>query len=138
MIGTGAGAAMQKVLEYEQHAAECRQMVAQMKNPKLKKRLEDMADVWDRLAQERYFSGRAALSLQINPVGSNVVSIGAEQIFEKADSIVHRFRLLSNQIHCAGASFRIGARTPKGGKSINAKCETVQKSSRQIPQIALI
>jgi phosphoenolpyruvate-protein kinase (PTS system EI component) len=44
---------MQKFLEYEQHAAECRQMAAQMKNPKLKKRLEDMADVWDRLAQER-------------------------------------------------------------------------------------
>jgi hypothetical protein len=27
-------------LEYEQHAAECRHMAAQMKNPKLKKRLE--------------------------------------------------------------------------------------------------
>ena len=53
MVGTGAGAAMQKVLEYEQHAAECRQMAAQTKNPKLKKRLEDMAEVWDRLANDR-------------------------------------------------------------------------------------
>jgi hypothetical protein len=44
--------AMQKVLEYEQHAAECRHMAAQMKNPKLKKRLEDMAEVWDRLAND--------------------------------------------------------------------------------------
>jgi hypothetical protein len=44
---------MQKVLEYEQHAAECRQMAAQMKNPNLKKRLEDMAEVWDRLANDR-------------------------------------------------------------------------------------
>jgi hypothetical protein len=28
-------------------------MAAQMKNPQLKKQLEDMADVWDRLARER-------------------------------------------------------------------------------------
>jgi len=34
-------------------AAECRQLAAEMKNPKLKKRLDDMADVWDRLARER-------------------------------------------------------------------------------------
>jgi hypothetical protein len=44
---------MRKVLEYEQHAAECRQMAAQMINQQLKKQLEDMADVWDRLARER-------------------------------------------------------------------------------------
>ena len=44
---------MQKILEYEQHAAECRQMAARMKNSNLKKRLEDMAEVWDRLAHER-------------------------------------------------------------------------------------
>ena len=37
----------------EQQAAECRQMAAQMKDPQLKKRLEDMADVWDILARER-------------------------------------------------------------------------------------
>jgi hypothetical protein len=43
---------MRKVLEYERQAVECRQM-AQMKNPQLKKQLEDMADVWDRLARER-------------------------------------------------------------------------------------
>jgi hypothetical protein len=44
---------MRKVLEYEQHAAECRQMAAEMKNPQQRKQLEDMADVCDRLARER-------------------------------------------------------------------------------------
>jgi len=47
------GAAVQKVLEYEQNAAKCRQMAAEMKNPKLKQQLEDMAEVWARLAHER-------------------------------------------------------------------------------------
>jgi hypothetical protein len=37
----------------EQRAGECRQVAAQMKDPQLKKRLEDMADVWDMLARER-------------------------------------------------------------------------------------
>jgi hypothetical protein len=37
----------------EQHAVECRQVAAQMKDPQLKKRLEDMADVWDMLARGR-------------------------------------------------------------------------------------
>jgi len=41
------------VLEYEQHAAECRQQAAQTNNPQLKKQLEDMAEVWDRLARKR-------------------------------------------------------------------------------------
>ena len=44
---------MQRVLEYEQHAAECRQLAAQMKNPQQRKRLESMAQLWDRLAAER-------------------------------------------------------------------------------------
>jgi hypothetical protein len=44
---------MQKVLEYEQHAAECRRRAAQMKSPRLKKRLKDMAEVWERLANDR-------------------------------------------------------------------------------------
>jgi len=35
---------MQKVLEYERHAAECRQMAAEMKIPRYKKQLEDMAE----------------------------------------------------------------------------------------------
>jgi hypothetical protein len=47
------GTAMRKVLEYEKQAVECRQTAAQTKNPQLKKRLQDMADVWDRLARER-------------------------------------------------------------------------------------
>jgi hypothetical protein len=44
---------MRKISEYEQHAAECRKMAAEMTNPQQKKRLEGMADVWDRLARER-------------------------------------------------------------------------------------
>jgi hypothetical protein len=44
---------MQEVKEYAQHAADCRRKAAEMTNPKLKKQLEDMADVWDRLANER-------------------------------------------------------------------------------------
>jgi hypothetical protein len=40
-------------LEYEQHAAECHRMAAEMKNPRLKKRLEDMAEVWEKLANDR-------------------------------------------------------------------------------------
>ena len=44
---------MRKVLEYEQHAAECRQMAAQMKDPRRKKQLEDIAEGWERLARQR-------------------------------------------------------------------------------------
>jgi hypothetical protein len=44
---------MQKVLEYEQHAAACRQLAAQTKNCQAKKQLEDMASVWERLARLR-------------------------------------------------------------------------------------
>ena len=36
---------MRKVLKYEQHAAECRQLAAEMKNLQ--------PDVWDRLARQR-------------------------------------------------------------------------------------
>ena len=43
---------MQKVLEYEQHAAACRQIAAETKNPRYKKQLEDMAQVRERLAYE--------------------------------------------------------------------------------------
>jgi hypothetical protein len=44
---------MEKVFQYEQNAAECRQKAAQATDPKLKKQLEDEAEVWDRLARER-------------------------------------------------------------------------------------
>ncbi len=44
---------MQKVTECEQHAGECRRMAAEMTNSQLKKQLEDMAEVWDMLANER-------------------------------------------------------------------------------------
>jgi hypothetical protein len=44
---------MRKVSEYERQAAECRKLAAQMKKPERRRQLEDMADVWDRLARER-------------------------------------------------------------------------------------
>jgi hypothetical protein len=44
---------MQLVLKYERHAAECREMAAETLNPRYKKQLEDMAEVWERLAAER-------------------------------------------------------------------------------------
>jgi hypothetical protein len=43
---------MQKLAEYEQNAAECRQKASQTTDPQLKKKLEEMAEVWDRLARE--------------------------------------------------------------------------------------
>jgi len=44
---------MRKISEYERQATECRKLAAQMKTPEQRKQLEDMADVWDRLARER-------------------------------------------------------------------------------------
>jgi hypothetical protein len=44
---------MEKVLQYERHAAECRQIAGESTNPRYKKQLEDMAEVWERLAAER-------------------------------------------------------------------------------------
>jgi Tfp pilus assembly protein PilO len=49
----GAGGTMQKVSEYEQNAAECRQKAVQTTDLQLKKQLEEMAEVWDRLARQR-------------------------------------------------------------------------------------
>ena len=50
--GLGLGT-MQRVSEYEKNAAACRASAAQIKDPKLKKQMEDMAEVWERLARER-------------------------------------------------------------------------------------
>ena len=47
------GGDVQKLSEYEQNAAECRQKAAESTDPQLKKQLEEMAEVWDRLARER-------------------------------------------------------------------------------------
>jgi hypothetical protein len=44
---------MQKVSEYEQNAAECRQKAAQSTSLQIKKQLKETAEVWDRLARER-------------------------------------------------------------------------------------
>jgi hypothetical protein len=59
---------MQKVLEYEQHAAACRQIAAATKNPRFKKRLEDMAEVWERLAAERRQGIITAAAKEQSPV----------------------------------------------------------------------
>jgi hypothetical protein len=53
LIYRGVGTAMEKILEYERHAAECRQIASETTNPRYKKQLEDMAEVWERLAAER-------------------------------------------------------------------------------------
>jgi predicted transcriptional regulator len=42
-----------KVSEYQQHADECRQMAAKMKDSTHKKQLEEMAEAWSMLARER-------------------------------------------------------------------------------------
>jgi hypothetical protein len=47
------GITMQLVLKYERHAAACRQIASETTNPRYKKELEDMAEVWERLASER-------------------------------------------------------------------------------------
>jgi hypothetical protein len=44
---------MQIVQQYERHAAECRQIAAETKNPQQKKQLQDMAEVWETLAAQR-------------------------------------------------------------------------------------
>jgi len=44
---------MLKALEYEQNAVECRRKATQAKTPQQKKRLEEMAEVGDRLANQR-------------------------------------------------------------------------------------
>jgi hypothetical protein len=44
---------VQLVLKYEQHAAACRQIASETTNPRYKKQLEDMAEVWERLAADR-------------------------------------------------------------------------------------
>jgi len=43
---------MQKVLEYEQYAAECLRMAGETKDPLYKEDLEKIAGVWERLARE--------------------------------------------------------------------------------------
>jgi hypothetical protein len=44
---------MKKIAEYEQHAAQCRQMAAKATNPDHKMWLEQMAHAWDELALDR-------------------------------------------------------------------------------------
>ena len=44
---------MRKVSEYEAHAAECRKLATQMKNPQQKVQLEEMANAWDMMATVR-------------------------------------------------------------------------------------
>ena len=69
---------MRKVSEYEQHAAECRQMAARTKDPMQKKQYQEMADAWAMLARERAkqlakSSGKAQLTKAID--GAPLVDI---------------------------------------------------------------
>jgi hypothetical protein len=43
---------MQSV-SYEQQALECRRLASEMKDPAHKKQMEDMAEVWEALAQQQ-------------------------------------------------------------------------------------
>jgi predicted house-cleaning noncanonical NTP pyrophosphatase (MazG superfamily) len=40
-------------ISYEQQALECRKLASEMKDPTRKKQMEDMADVWEMLAQQQ-------------------------------------------------------------------------------------
>lgn len=53
---------MRKLSEYQQHAQECRDMAASMKDLAHKKQLQDMAATWEMLATER----RKQLAKQAN------------------------------------------------------------------------
>ena len=44
---------MKKVREYRERAGECRKMEAKASTPDLKEHYENMAAIWDKLAQER-------------------------------------------------------------------------------------
>jgi hypothetical protein len=40
-------------ISYEQQALECRKLASEMKDPTHKKQMEDMAEVWEMLAQQQ-------------------------------------------------------------------------------------
>lgn len=44
---------MEKIAEYEKHAAACRQIAGGTTNEARKQQLLQMAETWDRLARER-------------------------------------------------------------------------------------
>jgi len=44
---------MRQVSEYRQHAQDCRDLAKQITNPKHLKQLEEMAEAWDMLAEQR-------------------------------------------------------------------------------------
>jgi hypothetical protein len=43
---------MQKI-SYEQQALKCRKLASEMRDPALKRQIEDMADVWEALARQQ-------------------------------------------------------------------------------------
>lgn len=45
---------MQRVLEFEKRASDCRQLAAKTSNPTQKQKLLEMAEAWTRLAVERW------------------------------------------------------------------------------------
>jgi len=44
---------MQRMSEYRQYAQDCRKLAASLMNPLHKQKLQEMATVWDMLAEER-------------------------------------------------------------------------------------
>jgi hypothetical protein len=40
-------------ISYEQQALECRKLASEMKDPTHRKQMEDMAEVWEMLAQQQ-------------------------------------------------------------------------------------
>jgi uncharacterized protein YPO0396 len=64
---------MQRVLEYEQHAAACLQRAAETKNAELKKQLEEAAQLWERLAalqRQGVTEKRTQFTLTVSEPGS--------------------------------------------------------------------
>lgn len=51
---------MQKVVEYREHAKECRELARLMVEPERRQQLLDMAESWERMAEERDRMLRAA------------------------------------------------------------------------------
>lgn len=56
---------MRTIAEYEAHAAECRKLAGEMSDPVHKKQLEEIAQAWAMLADER----RKQLLIQANGHG---------------------------------------------------------------------
>ena len=89
---------MKKVAECERQAAECRQLAAEMKNPRQRKQMEDMADVWDRLARERRQGVVENSQIRRNPKLKNSI-LREPQLFQRHYLlvVVHALQVCRNR-----------------------------------------